>query len=128
MIAQYAAADMVSTLKRLAVPASVDSIPSSAMQEDHVSMGWAAGLKLRQAVDALRRVLAVEILVAGAALDLRGPLQPGPGTGAARAALRTAVPRPGPDAVMAAQISATVGLLEDRTLLDAVESVLGRLD
>ena len=58
MIAQYTAAGIVSELKRLAVPASVDSIPSSAMQEDHVSMGWAAARKLRRAVDGLRRVLA----------------------------------------------------------------------
>ena len=67
MIAQYTAAGIVSELKRLAVPASVDSIPSSAMQEDHVSMGWAAGLKLRQAVDGLERVLAIELLTAARA-------------------------------------------------------------
>ncbi|MGQ3257499.1 MAG: histidine ammonia-lyase, partial [Microbacterium aurantiacum] len=60
MIAQYAAAGIVSELKRLAVPASVDSIPSSAMQEDHVSMGWAAGRKLRRGVDGLARVLGIE--------------------------------------------------------------------
>ena len=79
MIAQYAAAGIVSNLKRLATPASVDSIPSSAMQEDHVSMGWAAGLKLREAVDGLRRVLAIELLVASRALDLRAPSRGGGG-------------------------------------------------
>ncbi|MFT4229352.1 MAG: histidine ammonia-lyase, partial [Microbacterium sp.] len=84
MIAQYAAAGIVSELKRLAVPASVDSIPSSAMQEDHVSMGWAAARKLRRALDGLARVLAVEIVTGCRALDLRAPLQPGPGTGAVR--------------------------------------------
>ena len=73
MIAQYTQAGLVSELKRLAVPASVDSIPSSAMQEDHVSMGWSAGLKLRRAVDALQRVLAIEILTAARAIDLRAP-------------------------------------------------------
>ncbi len=71
MIAQYTAAGIVSELKRLAVPASVDSIPSSAMQEDHVSMGWAGARKLRRAVDGLGRVLAIELLTATRALDLR---------------------------------------------------------
>src|SRR5439155_1325731 len=64
MIAQYTQAAVVSELKRLAVPASVDSIPSSAMQEDHVSMGWSAARKLRRAVDGLTTVLAVELLTA----------------------------------------------------------------
>ena len=82
MIAQYTQAALVSELKRLAVPASVDSIPSSAMQEDHVSMGWSAARKLRRSVDALTRVLAIELLTAARALDLRAPLQPGPATGA----------------------------------------------
>ncbi|MDP9443142.1 MAG: histidine ammonia-lyase, partial [Actinomycetota bacterium] len=71
MIAQYTAAGIVSDLKRLAVPASVDSIPSSAMQEDHVSMGWSAGRKLRRAVDGLAQVLAIELLTAARALELR---------------------------------------------------------
>ena len=88
MIAQYAAAGIVSELKRLAVPASVDSIPSSAMQEDHVSMGWAAARKLRRGVDGLARVLGIEVLTAARALDLRAPLQPGPATA------RRARPRP----------------------------------
>ncbi|MDQ6936614.1 MAG: histidine ammonia-lyase, partial [Actinomycetota bacterium] len=71
MIAQYTQAAIVAELKRLAVPASVDSIPSSAMQEDHVSMGWSAARKLRRALDGLTRVLAVELLTAARALDLR---------------------------------------------------------
>src|ERR671920_1977719 len=83
MIAQYTQAALVSELKRLAVPASVDSIPSSAMQEDHVSMGWSAARKLRRAVDALTRVLAIELLIAARGLDLRAPLAPAAGTGAA---------------------------------------------
>ncbi|MDQ3325321.1 MAG: histidine ammonia-lyase, partial [Actinomycetota bacterium] len=82
MIAQYTAAGIVSELKRLANPASVDSIPSSAMQEDHVSMGWAAARKLRRAVDGLTRVLAIEVLTAARAIDLRAPLRPAAGTGA----------------------------------------------
>ncbi|MBK6764305.1 MAG: histidine ammonia-lyase [Micrococcales bacterium] len=128
MIAQYAAAGIVSTLKRLAAPASVDSIPSSAMQEDHVSMGWSAGLKLREAVDGLRRVLAVEILVGSRALDLRAPLQPAPGTGAARDVLRTKVAGPGPDAVVTEQIEDAVGLLADGSVLAAVEDAVGPLE
>ena len=128
MIAQYAAAGIVSTLKRLANPASVDSIPSSAMQEDHVSMGWAAGLKLRDAIDGLRRVLAIELLVAARALDLRTPLQPSPGTGAAVSALRTVVPGPGRDEVVGEQIERTVALVGSGAILGAVEVVVGGLD
>ena len=81
MIAQYTQAGLVSENKRLAVPASVDSIPSSAMQEDHVSMGWHAARKLRQAVDNLRRILAIELVAAARAIELRAPLVPAPITG-----------------------------------------------
>ena len=88
MIAQYTQAAIVSELKRLAVPASVDSIPSSAMQEDHVSMGWSAARKLRRAVDGLTRVLAIELLTAARGIELRAPLTPAPATGAVVAALR----------------------------------------
>jgi histidine ammonia-lyase len=108
MIAQYTQAGIVSELKRLAVPASVDSIPSSAMQEDHVSMGWAAARKLRRAVDGLQRVLAIELLTGARALDLRAPLTPAPATGAVRDALRAVVPGPGPDRWLAPEIEAAV--------------------
>ncbi len=127
MIAQYAAAGIVSELKRLAAPASVDSIPSSAMQEDHVSMGWAAGLKLRRALDGLRRVLAIEILTAARALDLRAPLAPGPATGAARDTVRSQVAGPGPDRYLSPEIEAVVELLESGELIAAVETVSGAL-
>ena len=127
MIAQYAAAGIVSQLKRLAAPASVDSIPSSAMQEDHVSMGWAAGLKLRRAVDGLRRVLAIEILTAARALDFRAPLRPAPATGAARTAVRARVEGPGPDRFLAPEIRAVVGLLESGEMTEVVEAVTGPL-
>ena len=90
MIAQYTQASIVSEMKRLAVPASVDSIPSSAMQEDHVSMGWNAARKLRRSVDGLSRVVAVEVLTAARALDLRAPLAPSPATAAARSTTATA--------------------------------------
>ncbi|SNX98687.1 histidine ammonia-lyase [Geodermatophilus sabuli] len=120
MIAQYTAAGIVSELKRLAVPASVDTIPSSAMQEDHVSMGWAAARKLRRAVDGLTRVLAVEILTAARALDLRAPLQPARATAAVRDAVRAAgVGGPGPDRHLAPEIEAVVGLVADGALLRA---------
>jgi len=120
MIAQYTAAGIVSELKRLAVPASVDSIPSSAMQEDHVSLGWSAARKLRRAIDGLTRVLAIEILTAARALDLRAPLAPAAPTGAVRDAVRAAgVEGPGPDRHLAPEIEAVVGLVDDGSLLTA---------
>jgi histidine ammonia-lyase len=128
MIAQYAAAGVVSELKRLAVPASVDSIPSSAMQEDHVSMGWHAGRKLRRAVDGLARVLAIEVLTAARGIDLRAPLDPAPGTRAAVAAVRGRVPGPGPDRVVSGEIEATVDLVTSGRLIAAVEDTIGALD
>ena len=112
MIAQYAAAGIVSELKRLAVPASVDSIPSSAMQEDHVSMGWAAARKLRRAIDGLSRVLAIEILTAARALDLRAPLEAGPATGAVRDLVRTVAAGPGPDRHLSPEMEAVTGLVQ----------------
>ena len=104
MIAQYTQAAIVSEMKRLAAPASVDSIPSSAMQEDHVSMGWSAARKLRRSVDGLTRVLAIELLTAARGLDLRAPLQPSPATGAVVAALRERVAGVGPDRFLAPEI------------------------
>jgi histidine ammonia-lyase len=119
MIAQYTQAGLVSEMKRLAVPASVDSIPSSAMQEDHVSMGWSAGLKLRRSVDLLRRVLAIEILTAGRGIELRAPATPAPATGAVVQALRERVPGPGPDRYLAPEIEAAVELVAAGTLVAA---------
>lgn len=116
MIAQYAAAGIVSELKRLAVPASVDSIPSSAMQEDHVSMGWAAGRKLRRAIDGLGRVLAIEILTGARALDLRAPLQAGPATGAVRDLVRTVAGGPGPDRFLSPDMEAVTALVQSGTV------------
>ena len=127
MIAQYTQAAQVSELKRLAVPASVDSIPSSAMQEDHVSMGWSAARKLRRAIDALTQVLAIEILTAARALDLRAPLTPAPATAAARDALRQQVAGPGPDRYLAPDIAATVELVRSGRLIAAAEAVCGPL-
>ncbi|WP_344822494.1 histidine ammonia-lyase [Actinocorallia longicatena] len=127
MIAQYTQAAIVAELKRLAVPASADSIPSSAMQEDHVSLGWNGARKLRRAVDGLARVVAIEILTAARALDLRGPLRPSPATSAVVRALRTRVPPPGPDRHLAPEIEAAFRMVQDGSLLDAAESVTGPL-
>jgi len=113
MIAQYTQAGLVSENKRLSVPASVDSIPSSAMQEDHVSMGWHAGRKLRKVVENLRRVVAIELVTAARALDMRAPLKPAPITGALLAKLRKAVPGVGPDRFLAPELEAAERLLKD---------------
>ncbi|WP_029387371.1 histidine ammonia-lyase [Streptomyces leeuwenhoekii] len=127
MIAQYTQAAIVSELKRLATPASVDSIPSSAMQEDHVSMGWSAARKLRRAIDGLGRVLAVELYTAARALDLRAPLTPGPATAAVRDGLRETVDGPGTDRWLAPEIEATVQYVASGRALAAAESVTGPL-
>lgn len=111
MIAQYTAAGLVSEMKRLAVPASADSIPSSAMQEDHVSMGWHAGRKLRKAVDAFSRVVAIELMTAARGIDLREPLKPSPVTGAVIAELRSnGVAGPGADRFLSPEIEAAAEL------------------
>ncbi len=128
MIAHYTQVAMALDTKRIAVPASVDSLPTSANQEDHVSNGWAAARKLRKAVANLARVLAVEVICAGAAIDLRGPLQPGPGTGAALQLLRTRVAGPGPDRWLSPDLRAAESLLLDGSLLLAVESAIGPLE
>jgi histidine ammonia-lyase len=111
MIAQYTQAGLVSENKRLAVPASVDSIPSSAMQEDHVSMGWHAARKLRTAVDNLTRILAIELVAAARAIDLRAPLTPAPATAAVIRALRETVPGTGPDRFLAPELEAATSLV-----------------
>ena len=128
MIAQYTQAAVVSELKRLAVPASVDSIPSSAMQEDHVSMGWSAARKLRRSVEGLTRVVAIEVLTAARALDLRAPLAPAPGTGAVVALLRGAgVQGPGPDRFLAPEIETAVELVRSGSVVTAAEERIGEL-
>ncbi|MBW8807063.1 MAG: histidine ammonia-lyase [Catenulispora sp. 13_1_20CM_3_70_7] len=128
MIAQYTQAALVSENKRLAVPASVDSIPSSAMQEDHVSMGWSAARKLRTAVDNLRRIIAVELVTAARALDLRAPLLPAEGTGAAVRALRDAgVGGPGPDRFLSPELRAAEDALKAGAVIAAAEAAVGPL-
>ena len=112
MIAQYTQAGLVSENKRLSVPASVDSIPSSAMQEDHVSMGWHAGRKLRKVVENLRRVVAIELVTAARALEMRAPLKPALVTGTLLAKLRKEVPGLGPDRFLAPELEAAERLLQ----------------
>ena len=127
MIVQYTQAAMVAENRRLAAPASVDSIPTSAMQEDHVSMGWGAARKLRRAVGNLGRILAAELVCAARGLDLRAPLLPAAGTAAAVAALRDAgVPGPGPDRWQAPELAAAERLVMSGGLVDAVEAPSGR--
>ena len=134
MIAQYTQAAIVSEMKRLAAPASVDSIPSSAMQEDHVSMGWSAARKLRRSVDGLTRVLAIEVLTAARALDLRVSIgsttgvSPSPATAAVVALLRSSgIQGPGPDRHLSPEIEATVELVRAGAVVAAVEEVIGDL-
>ena len=119
MIAQYTSAGIVAELKRLAAPASVDSIPSSAMQEDHVSMGWSAARKLRRALDGL---------TAARGIDLRAPLTPSPATGAVVTLLREHVPGPGTDRFLAPEIAAVVELAASGAIVEAVEGVVGPLN
>ncbi len=126
MILQYMQAGVVAELKRLAAPASVDSIPSSAMQEDHVSLGWHAARKLRRSLDGLTRVLAGEALTAARALDLRG-VGSAPATAAVVDRIRTVVPGPGPDRYLAPEIEAVVGLVASGALAEAARSVVGPL-
>ncbi|KIF76410.1 histidine ammonia-lyase [Streptomyces sp. 150FB] len=128
MIAQYTQAALVSEMKRLAVPASVDSIPSSAMQEDHVSMGWSAARKLRTAVDNLTRIVAVELYAATRAIELRTGLIPAPASAAAIGALRAAgVEGPGPDRFLAPDLAGADAFVRQGELVAAVEAVTGPL-
>jgi histidine ammonia-lyase len=115
MIAQYTAAGIVSELKRLAVPASVDSIPTSAMQEDHVSMGWSAARKLRRSLDGLGRVLAVELIAAARGIEMRGE-GASPFSAKVIAKLRETVPGVGPDRYLAPEIDAAVALVQGASL------------
>ncbi|WP_265443008.1 histidine ammonia-lyase [Flexivirga meconopsidis] len=127
MIAQYTQAAIVSELKRLASPASVDSIPSSAMQEDHVSMGWSAARKLRRCVDGLRRVLAIELLTAARGIQLRAPLRPGPASAAVIAAL-PAIGMPGPDRHLSPEVELAVDFVASGAAVAAAEAVTGPLN
>jgi histidine ammonia-lyase len=127
MIAQYTQAGIASENRRLAVPASVDSLPTSAMQEDHVSMSWGAARKLRTVVANVRRIRAVELVCAARGLEWRSPLEPAAATAAALAALRAHVPGIGEDRHLAPELAAAEQLVGSGALIDAVEAVTGAL-
>ncbi len=127
MIAQYTAAAVAAENRRLAAPASVDSIPTSGMQEDHVSMGWSAVVKLRTILDNLTTVLAVELLAAVRGLQLRAPLAPSPAGRIAVEAVTRIAGEPGPDTFLAPAMEAARQLISGRELRDAVESAIGPL-
>ncbi len=127
MISQYTAASLVSENKVLAHPASVDSIPTSANQEDHVSMGTTSARQCAMILENSKWVLAVEVLNATQALDFHAPLQPGPGVGAARRVVREVVPPLDADRVMTGDLAAVRALIVDGRLRDAVEAAVGEL-
>lgn len=121
MIAHYTQAGAVSEMKRLAAPSSVDSIPSSAMQEDHVSMGWAAARKLRRSVDAFANVVGIELYAASRGVELRDAA-PSPVSTAVLERLRPTVPGPGPDRFLTPELEATIALVRSGEILAAADS------
>jgi histidine ammonia-lyase len=125
MILQYVAASLVSENKVLAHPASVDSIPTSAGQEDHVSMGNAAGLKLLQVLDNVERVLAIELLAGAQGVEFLAPLEPGAGVAAARSFVRTLSPRLREDRPMSQDIERVAAAIREGELDAALASILG---
>ena len=127
MIGQYTAAALCAENRRLASPAAVDSLPTSAMQEDHVSMGWGAARKLRLVLANLRRILAIEWVAAARGIELRAPLQPAAGTAAAVVLLRTRVRGPGPDRWLSPELAAAEQMLAEEALVPAVEAAAATL-
>jgi histidine ammonia-lyase len=128
MIPQYVSAALVSENKSLCHPASVDSIPTSAGQEDHVSMGNASGLKAWQIVANAERALAIELLAGAQAVEFLAPLQPGPGTRAVHDHVRSLSPRLRDDRPLGSDIEAVADSLRDGRLLAAVERETGALE
>ncbi len=127
MIPQYVAASLVSENKVLCHPASVDSIPTSAGQEDHVSMGNAAGLKSWQVLANAERTVAIELLAGAQAVEFHAPLEPGRGVRATRAAVRELSPRLRDDRPLASDIEAVATAIREGSLLAAVEEEVGEL-
>jgi histidine ammonia-lyase len=128
MIPQYVAAALVSENKSLCHPASVDSIPTSAGQEDHVSMGNASGLKAWQVVANAERAVAIELLGGAQAVEFLAPLEPGAGVRAVHDAVRLRSPRLRDDRPLGPDIEAVAAAIRDGTLVAAVESVVGELE
>ncbi len=120
MIAQVTAAALVSESKGLSMPASVDSIPSSANKEDHVSMGTIASRRFADVVANAEFVVAIELLAAAQGIDMRAPLQPGPLTGAIWQTIRDVVPSVTADRVLAGDIAAATDLLRSGRLETAL--------
>lgn len=127
MIVQYTAAALVSENKTLCHPASVDSVPSSRGQEDHVSMGAWAALKALQVAEHAEQVLALELLTAAQALDFRRPFRAGRGVEAAHALVRARVPFRGDDALFGDDLAAVTDLVRSGALVEAVEAEVGAL-
>jgi histidine ammonia-lyase len=127
MIPQYVAASLVSENKVLSHPASVDSIPTSAGQEDHVSMGNAAGVKAWQVLANAERVLAIELLAGVQGIEFLAPLQPGVGVRAAREFIRSLSPRLRDDRQLSGDIEAVAESVRDGSLVEAVEAEVGEL-
>ncbi len=127
MLAQYTAAALVAENRLLAHPASTDSLPTSGMQEDHVSMGWSAGVKLRRVLANLGRILAVELLCAAHGLWFRAPLPPAPATAAVQKLVHARVGGPGPDRVLALDLAEVARLVVSGAALAEVEGVIGPL-
>ncbi|MER3559584.1 MAG: histidine ammonia-lyase, partial [Armatimonadota bacterium] len=127
MISQYTAASLVSENKVLAHPASVDSIPTSANQEDHVSMGATAARQARMILENARWVLAIEFVVAAQALEFHKPLEPGPGVKSALSAIRTVVPPLETDRLLTPDVEAVRTLMCSGAIRQAVESAIGKL-
>ena len=127
MLSQYTQAAMVAESRRLATPAAVDSLPTSAMQEDHVSMGWGAARKLRAAVSNLTAILAVELTAAARGLELRSPLEPAAGTRAALEDVRRHVPGFGRDRWLAPELEQARELIASGSPIAAVEAAVGEM-
>jgi histidine ammonia-lyase len=127
MIPQYVAASLVSENKALSHPASVDSIPTSAGQEDHVAMGNASGLKAWQVLANVERTVAIELLAGAQAVEFLAPLQPASGTAAARELVRSLSPRLREDRPLDRDIEAVAAAVRDGSLLAAVEAEVGEL-
>jgi histidine ammonia-lyase len=128
MIAQYVAAALVAELRTLAMPASAESVPTSGLQEDYNSMAAGSALKARRAAGLARQVLAIEVLLAAQALDFRAPLAPGRGSAAARAAVRSRIPRLEADRYLKGDLDGALELCEADTVVAAVETVIGPLE
>jgi histidine ammonia-lyase len=121
MIPHYVAASLVAENKVLCHPASVDSIPTSAGQEDHVSMGATAAVHAWQVCHNVERVLAVELLCGAQGLDFLAPLRPGPGIAALHGTLRETSPHLADDRSLSAEIEAVAERVRDGSLVAAVE-------